>query len=201
MTFPPVLSKADFVRRYQAGEFGNASPTWSNLDAFISMGANLGRKRGWPEFTPSREWPERFHLRNRVAGGATHYNLYWSECVSKWNEQKDKKGWYASQMCPHDKGTIQGEVLRTEEGLYLYYTSARKPMREALAEGGKEARGIIAVSLLRHYLCPNSYEWLEVLLDRYPDHAVEFTSFEVQWGTLLGFNTVFWEVRHQNKGY
>lgn len=186
---PPVLSKRDFVERYRRGEFGNASPTWNTVDDFLLI------VQGHKGFIPSYEWPERFHLRNRNAGGVTYYNLYWSELIARWCEQEDKEDWYASAMAPHDRGTIQGEVMRTTQGLYLYYASAKKPMREALAEEGKEATGIIAVSLLREYLCPNSYEWLNVLLDRYPDHIVEFSSFEVEWGTLPGFNSVFWEVR------
>ena len=57
------------------------------------------------------------------------------------------------------------------------------------------ARGIMALALLRRYLCPNSYDWMMTLLDRYPDHIVEFNTYSVNWGVLPGFNTAFWEVR------
>jgi hypothetical protein len=68
-------------------------------------------------------------------------------------------------------------------------------MRDALRERGKSVGGIIAVSLLRYYLCPQSYDWLQYLFDAYPDHIVEFSTYSVEWGTVPGHNTVFWEIR------
>jgi hypothetical protein len=185
-SFPPVLTKKDFVRRYAAGEFGNASPTWNTIEEFNRSG-----------------YTGLVHLRNRVAGGPTWYDTkaghvdglfhsltYGAEPLVK------PEDIYFSGMAPTAATQIQGEVMQSPAGLYLYYTRVAKPMRDALREHSAEAVGIMAAHLLRHYLCPNSLEWMHTLLDRYPYHVVEFSTYSTKWGTLAPkFNTVFWEVR------
>lgn len=187
----PVLSKADFVGRYAAGEFGNASPTWRDY-------------RHWDMYR-HRHDGRKFHIRNRVAGGPTYYNLDPVSVHSWWRQLVDNEGvleesLYISEMCPTERTLFQGEVKQTEPhsgrcGLDLLYTTVAKPMRDALAEKSQATSGIIASLLLRHYLCPNSYEWLTFLLEAYPYHVVEFTTLSTQWGTVPGYNTLFWEVR------
>ncbi len=204
---PPVLTKKDFVKRYAAGEFGNASPTWNT----------------WQEVSASN-YQGMVHLRNRVAGGPTWYNIpaNYVEPVLYYVTTLDHKGTaakarayadynyklkypekpeniYFSGMAPTPKTLLQGEVMRDfrDGSLYLYYSQVKKPMRDALKEKAAEASGIVADHLLRRYLCPNSREWLYVLLDRYPNHVVEFSAYGEKWGTLAPlFNTCFWEVRH-----
>lgn len=182
----PVLNKTDFAKRYQEGEFGNASPTWDNL-------------RDWMD---NCELPGKtlYHLRNRNRGGPTLYNIPKRELIDGWTTMLQKgvspKDIYISAMCPTEKTTLQGEVMETGEGLYLYYTRVAKPMREALREASSHATGLGAVSLLRTYLDANSYEWLQELLSLYPGHVVEFTSLSTCWGTLPRYNTLFWEVRY-----
>jgi hypothetical protein len=101
-------------------------------------------------------------------------------------------------MAPHQYNLIQGEVQRGIFGLDLYYSLiVGKPMREALAEDARSVSGLQAKVIIDYFLCPNSCEWMKVLLDRYqePSHVVEFTTLSVEWGTLPGYNTLFWEVR------
>lgn len=181
--FKPVLSKRDFAIRYKAGEFGNASPTWDRVDDFVRSGYNQGL----------------VHLRNRVAGGPTYYDvapndvdLYLTQAIEDGVQLKDL---YVSAMAPTEKTLIQGEVIQDSNGLYLYYSRVKKPMRDSLREGGREARGLLASNLLKTYLCSNSFEWLNVLLERYKLHVIEFSTYSTRWGTLPNYNTVFWEVR------
>lgn len=184
MLFPPVLTKTDFVRRYAAHEFGNASPTWNDLREWLNDGHDTNQL---------------FHIRNRVASGVTHYNIPSHLVKQCWNTMLEtgvpEDSLYISAMAPTELTLFQGEVQRQVGGLYLFYTTVAKPMRDALKEQAREARGIMAYALLRHYLCPCSYEWLMVLLDRYPDHVVEFSVYAREWGTIPGYNTVFWECR------
>ena len=181
-----VLSKKDFVRRYETGEFGNCSPTWNSLEDFLS------------EETFTRWIKGLFHVRNRIAGGKTWYNVPFSKLIYTWREAIEEIGLhnvYFSAKCPTEKTILQGEVMQTEKCLYLFYSTVVAPMRQALAERPEQAIGLKAVSLLRQAMCPNSYEWLQILLERYPEHVVEFTSLSTRWGTLPNFNTLFWEVR------
>lgn len=180
----PVLTKKDFVKRYQAGEFGNRSPTWSCLEWLqIPSKSRLGRF---------------YHLRNQVAGGATYYNLNCWRMVEWMNRirGKERDSWYISEMAPHDCGLIQGEVQRQVGGLYLRYNMARLPMREGFDQTNTwHAWRLTANQVLQRYLCHRSYDWLGYLLEEYKDHVIEFSTFGVDWGTVPGVNTVFWEVR------
>lgn len=180
--YPPVLTKRDFTVRYQAGEFGNASPTWHTLDDFWESG-----------------WAERsnqlFHLRNRVAGGETHYNLTAWDLACRWKGVSDPSQFYCSAMAPTQLTLFQGEVFEGFLGLNLFYSTVRKPMRNALAERAEQTWGTQAKMLIAYYLDINSREWLQTLFERYPEHVVEFSTYGTQWGTVPGYNTVFWEVR------
>lgn len=181
----PVLSKKDFVKRYARGEFGNCSPTWDN---FVKFSMDFDR---WTA-------DQLFHIRNRVAGGQTWYNVPKHEMWVRWNTAcalVDPENLYISAMCPTEKTVLQGEVMQGVNGLYLYYSQVRKPMRDALKEEAHEATGVCAKLLLEKFMDWNSLDWLNGLLDRYPDHVVEFTTLSVKWGTVPGYNTLFWEVR------
>lgn len=179
----PVLSKKDFVRRYAQGEFGNASPTWDNFDLWQSSHLVLG---------------DLYHIRNRVAGGKTWYNVHWSRLLSAWQIAVEKcvaNQLYISAMAPTEKTLFQGEVQRGLWGLDLHYTTVAKPMREALKVWSDHLQGILVNRLLERYLCQRSQDWLWHLLETYPDHVVEFSTYSVEWGTVPGYNTVYWEVR------
>lgn len=172
----PVRTKKDFVRRYQQGEFGNRTPTWDRL-------VNID---------PS--YPL-YHLRNQVAGGSTYYNLQLGRLGLLWVQQNQPSDWYCAAMAPTEHTLIQGEVQRTAKGLYLRYTRVRKPMREALASSQEHVWGLEAREILRHFMCGRSYEWLGYLLDTYIDHVVEFSTYGIDFGTVPGVNTVWWECR------
>ena len=178
---PAVLSKEDFVKRYAAGEFGNHAPTWDTLDDYIKSG-----------------YEGLVHIRNRVAGGPTFYNVPKEGAIAAWIEATNIQPgsfWYISAMAPTSQTLLQGEVQDGIWGLDLYYTQIAKPMREALTVGGKIASGLSAKVILQNFLCPRSWEWMLYLLEEYKDHVIEFSTYSVDWGTLPGYNTVFWEVR------
>lgn len=184
--YRPVLNKRDFVRRYRLGEFGNASPTWDTYEE-------------WEQDCCRFPASQNYHIRNRVASAQTWYNISltvmpgaWSKAIESGYRASDL---YISAMAPHQYNLLQGEVQQTYEGLSLFYSDqVGVPMRTAL-ESGVSVKGLAATSLLKSRLCPNSWDWLNVLLDWYPGHVVEFSTFSINWGTLPNFNTVFWEVR------
>lgn len=179
----PVLTKADFVRRYEAGEFGNAAPTW------LTFG-------GWAE----SGYEGQMHIRNRITGGPTYYDIHPYGVGSAWNKLTRKQkipesSLYLSAMAPTSLTAIQGEVIRYSLGLDLRYTRRRVPMREALRKEQHRVTGIVAKIILEHELCSKSYDWMTYLLEAYPEHVIEFSTYGRCWGTLPGYNTVFWEVR------
>ena len=184
----PVLTKRDFVRRYERGEFGNRSPTWSTLEDWIK-----DRK-------PNRL----YHVRNRIAGEKTWYNVPTDQVPIRWTEATSEFGTsqlYISEMAPTELTLFQGEVKLEPShqgspvGTYLRYTTVKMPMRDALREEEMHAEGVLALGLLHLYLDPTSYEWLQHLLNSYPEHIIEFSTYATNWGTIPSLNTVIWEVR------
>lgn len=189
LEFPPVLTKKDFAARYCKGEFGNMPPTWTTLEGFLARDESLGL--------------DLFHLRNGVTpGGTTYYKQTAAEIEERWPTIANPGDWFVSAQIPERverRLLVQGEVCRVtngpEVGLALYYSRVPSPMREALATEAKQVYGVTSSMILRASMCPNSYEWLQVLLDRYPFHVVEFSSYDCNWGQLPNFNSIVWEVR------
>lgn len=177
----PVLSKADFVRRYQTGEFGNCSPTY---DTPHDLAVNVDPMT-------------KVHLRNRKAGGSTYYNLVAGVAWYIWTEMSQEKrlDWYCSLMAPTARTVIQGEVIDGPWGLNLTWTNVPLPMRDALARQAFYCVGLTAKHLLQRSMNDLSWQWLQYLLETYPDHVIEFSVYSLCWGTVPGHNTVFWEVR------
>lgn len=188
MDFSPVLSKADFVRRYEAGEFGNRSPTWNTLKEFLKTETHWKAPKTL------------VHIRNRIAGGRTWYNVsagsVWYEVKRIVNRKEEREeNLYFSLMAPTELTTFQGEIQQSTNYLDLYYSHVKKPMRQSLIEGGRQVSGVTAVSLLKQFMDPTSYDWVEILLHRYPGHVIEFSCYSRYWGILPGRNTIIWEVR------
>jgi hypothetical protein len=188
-SWQPVLTKRDFVRRYAAGEFGNASPTWTRLEQFAQ---HCATEESWGLY----------HLRNGVvAGGVTYYKQERAEALWRWANVERPGDWYCSVQVPPEVEAalvIQGEVQQAMGercGLDLSYTRVAKPMRTALREDAHSVSGIMALSLLQVSLSPCDYDWLNVLLDRYPQHVIEFSAYTRRWGTL-DQRTIIWEVRN-----
>ena len=185
----PVTCKHDFVRRYAAGEFGNASPTWQSFLEWSSCSP-------WERFGHG----QLYHIRNRIAGEETWYNLTAAILGRIWNTAAKKYGvgdLYISAMAPHHLNLLQGEVMEGPWGWSLYYAPGCKglPMRDALAFNPLTLQGLQAKLLIRQAMNDLSFEWLEHLLATYDEHVVEFSVFSTCWGTVPGYNTVFWEVR------
>lgn len=180
-----VRSKPDFVRRYAAGEFGNKVRTWPDVESY------LADKTARPD--------KPVHLRNSIAGGATWYNVAPADVPAVYTKAREsglgRYNIYVSEMAPEHRKVFQGEVIRGATGPRLYYNCQALPMREGFAVEEKWAGGTQAMRLLENYLCPKSFDWLNVLFDRYPGHAIEFSTYDCNVGDLPGFNTIFWEVR------
>lgn len=193
----PVNTKADFVRRYKSGEFGNASPTFDTPKEYLESGFHGSGL---------------IHIRNRNRNsGNSYYDVPPEEFDTRWRmacEHAPPDSYYISMMAPTEKTIIQGELQYTnsarlcqgkkigDPGLEFYYTTVKKPMRYALQEESHTVDHITAKGLLQLYMNNKSYEWLKELLDRYPGHVIEFSVYSVEWGTIPGYNTVFWEVRN-----
>lgn len=84
--------------------------------------------------------------------------------------------------------------MRSDDYCTLLYSRRNTYMREALATGPCHDCGLSALHRLQRHLDTASMENLYRLWDTYPDAVVEFSCYDHAAG-VLGWNTVFWEVR------
>lgn len=100
---------------------------------------------------------------------------------------------------PNDHSVMQGEVCRTERGMESFLATGYRldPMRKTMAAGLHHHRGYLQTKLLLdHYLDPSSRDDLDMLLELYPDAAIELTAFDCNVGIIPGRRVIFWEVRN-----
>ena len=186
---PPVLTKANFFRRFYADEFGNRGPIW-----FAEQYGDWHNRYCGAHAPPA---DVRFMIRsvNTKAGGGLM--LPWltaHEVQSVWLSHH-KEELSISLMAPHHHQTINGEVMRDHRGLCLYYSEVKEAMRPSLARGGKQVFRLQAGMVLRQNLTSHDRDWLMHLLNLYPEHVIEFTAFNRTWGTVPRSQCVIWEVR------
>lgn len=72
---------------------------------------------------------------------------------------------------------------------------SKHPWRTGFEKHRLEARGSAARAILRDYMNGIDYEYLQLLLDDYPDHTIEFSICDRELGKWRYFNTIIWEVR------
>lgn len=175
----PVLTKADFYRRFYAGEFGNHGPMWLDIESWERDG----------EQSPVM-------IRTRISSGINYTRV----------PREEVRGLFKSALhhmptinlqCPEHEKTLTGEVYLSHRG--LEFTGSDRvdtdQRRSTKLPDTIRLHGLQAVIVIRNRMCGSSWEWLNHLLREYPDHIVEFTTFRLNWGVIPGMNTIFWEVR------
>lgn len=178
-----IRNKQQMYSMLLAGRFGNFVRAWDTLPEVLASGYRglvslRSRERSNPVrlyHVPIEELP------------AT---------VTKLPPEHQRAGFVFSESPPDHKRTLQGELCRDESGYYLHYSFSPEPMRTALAQDGRHARGLTAKSLLETYLEPSDYDALQELLDDYPGAVIEFSAFTVPVGVIPHRKMVVWEVRH-----
>lgn len=168
-------------RLLHAGRFGNGLRQWKNelellRSGFTGLVGIRGTAASGFKLASLKNMPPREAIDMAWSAGAKGVVQY-------------------SEGAPDEKLTIQGEVTRGVGGLYLTFSvDKNKKMRDAMRHPLR-AEGLDAVMLLKAYLDANSYQDLMDLLDGFPDHVVEFSTYSMPLGWARQRNTVFWEVR------
>ena len=122
---------------------------------------------------------------------------------------------YLDESAPDHRVTLQAEVMnssrfidmryalytgmgmRNTYNLGTFYRGVRSPVLldpYGFGVSIEPTWGSPAVSILRHYLDANSWDNLQQILAEYPDDVVELSAYDCSVG-VLGWNTLFWEVR------
>ncbi len=179
-----IKSKERNYELWNLGRFGNTLRTWDDPckaiidDSFFGPYVVRSKKPSGPCF---------YHIPNKGALRDTMVPI-WMKADLDLN-----KSFYVNEVMPVEHVTVQGELQRTEQGLYFFYSHQKLHMREALKTTPRHATGFYVNCLLKTY-CQQYAEVLLSLLDEYPDHIVEFTAFDCPVGNL-GWPIIVWECR------
>jgi len=101
---------------------------------------------------------------------------------------------FFNEEIPVEAVRLNAEVMRTHRGLYLYYSTVRAHMRDALKFAPQHAEGLRALLILRRSCCEQGYACLNDLLSLFPDAVIEVTCLDRAVGDRQ-WRTVIWEVR------
>lgn len=180
-----ILTKKEAYQLYEAGLFGNKAITWNSYKEIL--------KSGWKGLVCMRS-------KAGTARKNVKYNLNIQDVpavIEEWNKLGIKEEQIAfNQNMPDKYLTLQGEIMKNENGLFLIYTKVKKPMNLALREKEEYVFGLSALKILKEYLWPSSFSDIEALLDIYSDSVIEFSAYESAVGNIPGRNAVIWEVRN-----
>jgi hypothetical protein len=177
-------SKAEFYPRWINLEFGNRLHifnSWYNLQASDYDGQVSIRYKD----ASANQWKKYYVPRNDVF-------IHLAEFVKQGAELSK---FTFNESAPDNSLLIQGELAYLTNGLYLYYSVLRAPMREALNREPREAYNLRAKNILRSLLFPQSYDMLIELNELYPNSVIEFSAYSIPLGVLPNHSVVTWEVR------
>jgi hypothetical protein len=101
-----------------------------------------------------------------------------------------------NEGAPDESIEIQGELWNGMDRPYWFWFSRVKTkMRTALHSQSEISEGLKSLNMLRSVMTPSSWADFEVLLERYPDHAIEVSVYSRCLGDIPGRNALVWEVR------
>ena len=181
--------KEQSVVLYSQGAFGNRLRQWDTLSDLDRDGF---------------QYPIVIRYRHPLGGGGPCYYHIQRDQVPSILEEIQSNGWnldyvYFNEGAPDHKAILQGELRQYDDGSFvLFYNTLPTHMRDALAHpSAREVEGRLGIlDRLRRAMSPSSYSDMECLLEMYPGHVIEFTTYSCFIGNLKGRNTIFWDCRY-----
>lgn len=186
-----VKSKAVMYDLYDNGRLGNVLPYEKSINDVVNKKGTI---------------PWAFSLRYSVSNArslnlpmystqiydfAEAHNIYWL-WVNRYNCDPNK---ILVFIPPNDQKVIlQGEVGFVNGNYHLLYSTVKAQMLPALKQDSRIMKGPRVMIVLKSLMDEPSYNNLRELLDKFPDHVVEFSIFSYRQGTMM-WNTLFWELR------
>jgi hypothetical protein len=181
-----IENKRQAYALYNQGKFGNKLRTWDSVKDFVYSGHTLP-----------------VSMRYKGTGGAWFaYNVPAKEVADRakqWiREGADPLRIVVNESAPDERLVMQGELILTWRGLCLLAHWEKVKMRVAISQCTErnEITGVRAYGILKHLCTGPSYDDLMLLLEQYPDSAIEFSIYEMCLGSCPGRNTLIWEVRN-----
>jgi hypothetical protein len=177
-----IPNKEASYKLFEAGRFGNKPQTWPSLDELIASGFNgLVALR-------YKEPGSRFCRIGMTLQQLIQQRETWI------SEGADPKKFTFIDGSLENIRQFQGEIQRSERYYDLTYTLEDGPMRVALAKQTLHATGLKAYGLMKKYMDPADFDWMQELFDEWPTAVIEFTCFQKTSGSCRR-RAHIWEVR------
>lgn len=176
---PSVKDKDDMYSRWISGEFGNKLRGWVKLE---DLEADPYSGTVSVRLTESSSRTARYEV--------PQYRV--SEVMQEMGAMSMQ--YRFNESAPDDQLIFQGELCDSHLGWCLSYDCDPIKMAPAMQKA-KHVFGLTAKTIVRHFLCPNSLLDMQALLDTYPGHVVEFSTYSRTLGDIPNRNTIIWEVR------
>lgn len=180
-----ITNKKQFFGLWKAGVLGNRTRLWDDpIKCFADCLVLDIRTVGFREV-------------GKTGGGAWERVPLSKMLVTARKWQDAGRSFIMDDGCPDEKRVLQGEICRTHRGLEGFLdVQSILPMRPAIAAGHMRHCSYATVNaLLDKFMDSNSRDDLEMLLELYEGHTVEFTTFSVDVGVFPCRNTLMWETR------
>lgn len=181
-----VLSKSQSFHLYQNGEYGNALRQWGSLGALLDS--------GFKGLLAIR-------YRGAAGGGRCEYNVPSELAVSRQADwiraglEADRI--FFNEMAPDRRIVLQGEYVADPRfGHCLHFSRHKTPMRDALKAQALNHLGPGCLLIIKAAMSPGSWDDFELLREKYPDSAIEFSCYSTFLGNVPRRNTIVWEVRN-----
>jgi hypothetical protein len=181
-----IASKNEFMPLWNAGRLGNKPRTWPDLASALES-----------------DYRGCFSCRDgRADSRLTRYGVPYAKLIDVVAEMESQGArWvHFNESAPDERLLIQGEyqdgmIMPAENprNKYLMWSTEQTQMKRV--KQWHHTEGSASVAILRSYLNDNSWDDLQVLLEQYPNHIIEFSAYECFVGNLPGRNTLIWEVR------
>jgi len=180
-----IPNKDEYYAHYEACTLGNKPLTWYSLEEIKKSG-----------------WTGRVCMRSKVgiSRKKVEYDIPLKKVhkrINAWKKAGIPENEIAyNQSMPNHHLSLQGEVMKTQKGLYLICTTIKEPMLKAFEKERINLEGLNATRTLKGHLWPSSHSDLIALMDMFPESVVEFSAYTVPVGNIQGRNTIIWEVRN-----
>lgn len=189
-----VHCKKEMYRLMAAGEFGNYNPHWMGVESWAR--AHVFKRAKAEDLWGIRSVGAGKHLRLDVPTFEVAKTV--REEFAPISENM------ISPMVDHIL-TYRGEVMFSAEnrGITLRGGPGKRKIkwREFFANESMTLTGLNAWLGLRAFMMPGDYEDFLILIEKYPDHVIEFTCCDKWVGAKPRRNTIIWEVRPTDGSY
>jgi hypothetical protein len=181
-----INNKHQSIKLFSDGCFGNRLRYWDSIEELKK--------------NPPLENIVVMRYRGDWGGGFCKYDVPLNEVesvIKEWESKgADKNKIFFNETADQSKLLIQGELMEISGQLYFLYSQLKEKMRIALRKDPNHAIGLKVKMLLKGFLTPSSYDDLFTLLDTYPNHVIEFSTWSVCVGDNQNRNTIIWEIRN-----